>query len=81
MLGRNDDRVYDVTIIGAGPSGLFGAFYAGLRELKTKIFDVLPEVGGQLAVLYPEEYIYDVPGHPKVLAKDPVQLLLEQTMQ
>lgn len=81
MLDRNDDVIYDVTIIGAGPTGLFGTFYAGLRELKTKTFDVLPEVGGQLAVLYPEKYIYDVPGHPRVLAKDLVRLLSEQAMQ
>ena len=81
MLGRNDDIIYDVTIIGAGPTGLFGTFYAGLRELKTKTFDVLPEVGGQLAVLYPEKFIYDVPGHPKVLAKDLVKLLSEQALQ
>jgi thioredoxin reductase len=81
MLDKNDDIIYDVTIIGAGPTGLFGTFYAGLRELKTKTFDVLPEVGGQLAVLYPEKYIYDVPGHPKVLAKDLVKLLSEQAMQ
>jgi thioredoxin reductase len=81
MLNENHDQVYDLTIIGAGPSGLFGSFYAGIRELRTKIFDVLPEVGGQLAVLYPEKYIYDVPGHPKVLAKDLVKLLQEQAMQ
>ncbi len=81
MDNGNHDNVYDMTIIGAGPSGLFGAFYAGLRELRTKIFDVLPQVGGQLAVLYPEKFIYDVPGHPKVLAKDLVKLLEEQTLQ
>jgi len=81
MNDGNHDDVYDMTIIGAGPSGLFGAFYAGLRELRTKIFDVLPQVGGQLAVLYPEKFIYDVPGHPKVLAKDLVKLLEEQTLQ
>jgi thioredoxin reductase (NADPH) len=81
MLNENHNDVYDVTILGAGPSGLFGAFYAGLRELKTKIIDVLPEVGGQLTVLYPEKFIYDVPGHPKILAKDLVKLLAEQTMQ
>ncbi len=75
------DEVYDITIIGAGPAGLFGAFYAGMRKLKTKIIDTLPEVGGQLAVLYPEKFIYDVPGHPKVLAKDLVKLLAEQAMQ
>lgn len=71
-------EVYDVTIIGAGPTGLFASFYAGLRGAKTKIIEALPEAGGQLAVLYPEKYIYDVPGHPKVLAKDLVKLLIEQ---
>jgi len=81
MLTGNPDTVYDVTIIGAGPTGLFGTFYAGLRELKTMVFDILPEVGGQLAVLYPEKFIYDVPGHPKVLAKELVKLLYEQAMQ
>src|SRR5450830_1025577 len=70
--------IYDVTIIGAGPNGLFAAFYAGLRGMRTKIIEALPEAGGQLAVLYPEKFIYDVPGHPKILAKDLVKLLLEQ---
>jgi thioredoxin reductase len=62
--------VYDITIIGGGPTGLFGSFYAGLRGLKTKVIDVLPELGGQLTALYPEKYVYDVAGHPKILAKD-----------
>lgn len=73
------NEIYDVTIIGAGPTGLFASFYAGLRGMKTKIIEALPEAGGQLAVLYPEKFIYDVPGHPKVLAKDLVKLLIEQT--
>jgi thioredoxin reductase len=81
MVSGHHDDVYDITFIGAGPSGLFGSFYAGLRELRTKLFDVLPEVGGQLAVLYPEKYIYDVPGHPRILAKDLVKRLEEQAMQ
>jgi thioredoxin reductase (NADPH) len=72
------DEIFDLTIIGAGPTGLFAAFYAGLREMRTKIIEALPEPGGQLAVLYPEKFIYDVPGHPKVLAKDLVRLLVEQ---
>lgn len=71
----------DVTIIGAGPVGLFGAFYAGLRGMSTRIVDSLPELGGQLTALYPEKYIYDMPGFPKVLAKDLVSALTEQTMQ
>lgn len=72
------EGVYDITIIGAGPTGLFAAFYAGLREMRTKIIEALPEPGGQLAVLYPEKLIYDVPGHPKIMAKDLVASLVEQ---
>jgi thioredoxin reductase len=72
------NTVFDVTIIGAGPTGLFAAFYAGLRGLSTKIVEALPEPGGQLAVLYPEKFIYDVPGHPKILAQDLVKLLVQQ---
>lgn len=74
-------NVYDVVIIGGGPAGLFGAFYAGLRGMTTLLIDALPELGGQLAVLYPEKYIYDVPGFPKILAKDLVKQLVEQAMQ
>lgn len=64
------ENIYDVTIIGGGPVGLFGAFYAGLRQMKTKIIDSLPELGGQLTALYPEKYVYDVPGFHKILARD-----------
>ncbi len=72
------EDVYDIIILGAGPTGLFGTFYAGMREMRTKIIEALPEPGGQLAVLYPEKYIYDVAGFPRVLAKDLVRNLLEQ---
>ncbi len=73
--------VYDLTIIGAGPSGLFAAFYAGLRQMKTKVIDALEEPGGQVAVLYPEKYIFDVPGYSKILAKDLVKNLVAQAFQ
>lgn len=73
--------VYDFTIIGGGPTGLYGAFYAGLRQMKTKIIDSLGQLGGQLSALYPEKYIYDVGGFPKVLAKDLVVMLAEQAEQ
>ncbi|HEX8231467.1 MAG TPA: NAD(P)/FAD-dependent oxidoreductase [Chloroflexia bacterium] len=73
--------IYDVTIIGAGPTGLFATFYAGMRTMKTKIIDALPEPGGQLMALYPEKYIYDAPGFPRIVAKDLVQNLVEQAMQ
>ena len=74
-------EVYDLTIIGAGPSGLFACFYAGLRQMKTKVIDALEEPGGQVAVLYPEKYIYDVPGYTKILAKDLVRNLVDQAFQ
>jgi thioredoxin reductase (NADPH) len=73
--------VVDVTFIGAGPSGLFGAFYAGLREMSVRIIDNLPQAGGQLTALYPEKTVYDVPGHPAILAKDLVANLLQQAKQ
>lgn len=72
-------EVFDLIIIGGGPTGLFGAFYAGLRGLKTKVIDVLTELGGQLTALYPEKYVYDVAGHPKILAKDLAKNLSTQS--
>ena len=74
-------EVFDLTIIGAGPSGLFATFYAGLRQMKTKVIDALEQPGGQVAVLYPEKYIFDVPGYTKILAKDLVKALVDQAFQ
>src|SRR5437588_8716728 len=71
-------ELFDITIIGAGPTGLFGAFYAGMRELRTKIIDALEEPGGQLTALYPEKYIFDAPGYPEIIAKDLVTQLVAQ---
>lgn len=68
----------DITIIGAGPTGLFALFYAGMRQVSAQIVDALPEVGGQLAALYPEKWIFDVAGFPQILAKDLVRALVEQ---
>jgi len=73
--------LFDITIIGGGPSGLYAAFYAGLRDAKAKIIDSLPQLGGQLAALYPEKYIYDIPGFAKVLARDFVERQVEQAMR
>ncbi|WP_047985810.1 NAD(P)/FAD-dependent oxidoreductase [Ornithinibacillus californiensis] len=70
----------DITIIGAGPVGLFTAFYAGMREASVKIIDSMPEVGGQLAALYPDKYIYDVAGFPGVKAKDLITQLHKQAL-
>lgn len=71
-------KIYDVTIIGAGPTGLFTAFYGGMRQMSVKIIESLPNVGGQLTALYPEKYIYDIAGFPKIRAKDLVNNLSEQ---
>jgi ferredoxin/flavodoxin---NADP+ reductase len=73
--------IYDLTIIGGGPTGLYGAFYAGLRQMRTKLIDSMAQLGGQLAALYPEKYIYDIGGFPKVLAKDYVFQSAEQALQ
>ena len=74
------EELYDITIIGAGPTGLFTAFYGGLRQAKVKLIESLPQIGGQLAALYPEKYIYDVAGFPKIKAMDLVNNLKEQAM-
>jgi thioredoxin reductase (NADPH) len=71
----------DITIIGGGPTGLFAMFYAGMRGVSSRIVDALPEAGGQLSALYPEKYIFDVAGFPKILAKDLVRGLIEQASQ
>ncbi len=76
-----NSQVYDITIVGGGPSGLFGAFYAGMRQMSTKIIDAQPQLGGQLIALYPEKFIYDMPGFPKVRASELVQRMVEQAMQ
>src|SRR4051812_45018898 len=73
--------VVDLAIVGGGPVGLFAAFYAGLRQMSVKIVDSLEALGGQLVTLYPEKYIYDVAGFPKVLAKDLANNLIEQGLQ
>jgi thioredoxin reductase (NADPH) len=68
----------DVLIVGAGPVGLFAAFYVGMRDLSTRLVDALPEPGGQLTALYPEKYIYDVAGFPKIRAKELVTNQVQQ---
>lgn len=71
-------EVFDITIIGGGPTGLFASFYGGMRKMKVKILDSLPQLGGQLTELYPDKFIYDVGGFTKVLAKDLVDNLVVQ---
>ncbi|MED4402995.1 ferredoxin--NADP reductase 2 [Metabacillus fastidiosus] len=75
---KEDTKIYDITIIGGGPVGLFTAFYGGMRQASVKIIESLPQLGGQLSALYPEKYIYDVAGFPKIRAQELVNNLKEQ---
>jgi thioredoxin reductase (NADPH) len=71
----------DILIIGAGPTGLFTVFEAGLLKLKCHLIDALPQPGGQCSELYPKKPIYDIPGVPEILAGDLTKNLLEQSKQ
>ncbi|MCK8480863.1 NAD(P)/FAD-dependent oxidoreductase [Psychroserpens algicola] len=71
----------DILIIGAGPTGLFTVFEAGLLKLKCHLIDALPQPGGQCSELYPKKPIYDIPGLPEILAGDLTKNLLEQGKQ
>ncbi len=71
-------EIVDIAVIGGGPAGLFAAFYAGMRQASCKIIESMPQLGGQLSALYPEKFIYDVAGFPKVRAQELVDNLLQQ---
>ena len=71
-------QLYDITIVGGGPVGLFAAFYAHLRQAKVQIIDSLPQLGGQPAILYPEKEILDVPGFPNLTGEELTNRLIEQ---
>ncbi len=70
--------MYDIVIIGSGPVGMFATYYGSLRGQNICLIDKLPKMGGQLSALYPEKYIYDIAGFPRVKAKDLVENLAEQ---
>jgi len=68
----------DLLIVGAGPVGLFGAYYAGVRTLRTVVLDSLEEPGGQITAMYPEKAIFDVAGFPAIKGRELVEQLLQQ---
>jgi ferredoxin/flavodoxin---NADP+ reductase len=74
MTGVNTD----ILIVGAGPTGLYGAYCAGFRGLRTVVVDGLPQVGGQVGALYPEKEIRDVAGIPRMRGREFVAALVEQ---
>jgi thioredoxin reductase len=77
----SENGVVDVTILGAGPVGLSAAYYAGHRDASVRIVESLEQVGGQVSAVYPEKYVYDVAGHPKILAQKLTDLCFEQGLQ
>ena len=68
----------DVLIVGAGPVGLFGAYYAGVRLMSTAVLDSLEEPGGQITAMYPEKAIFDVAGFPAIKGRELVDQLMQQ---
>jgi thioredoxin reductase (NADPH) len=73
-----DDVTADLLIIGAGPTGLYAAYYAGFRGLRVAVVDSLPELGGQITAMYPEKAILDVAGFPSIKGRDLVEGLVAQ---
>jgi ferredoxin/flavodoxin---NADP+ reductase len=77
----NENGVTDITILGAGPTGLAAAYYAGHRDASVRIIESLEQLGGQVAAVYPEKHVYDVAGHPKIQGTKLIDLCVEQGLQ
>ena len=77
----SSNGVVDITILGAGPTGLAAAYYAGHRDASVRIVESLEQLGGQVAATYPEKHVYDVAGHPKILGQTLVEMCAEQGLQ
>jgi ferredoxin/flavodoxin---NADP+ reductase len=77
-VAEASSKSVDLLIVGAGPVGLFGAYYAGVRTLSTAVLDSLEEPGGQITAMYPEKAIFDVAGFPAIRGRDLVEQLLAQ---
>ncbi|WP_181350347.1 NAD(P)/FAD-dependent oxidoreductase [Thalassobacillus sp. CUG 92003] len=76
----NEQDLYDLTIIGGGTTGLFGAYYAGMRDMKTKILEYHSDIGGKVSFFYPEKMIYDVGGIPGVMGEELVEQMKDQAL-
>ncbi|NTV98008.1 MAG: NAD(P)/FAD-dependent oxidoreductase [Chlorobiaceae bacterium] len=76
---ESGDEIRDLTIVGGGPTGIFAAFQCGMNNISCRIIESMPQLGGQLAALYPEKHIYDVAGFPEVPAAGLVESLWKQT--
>jgi thioredoxin reductase (NADPH) len=78
MSSHQIPECYDIVIVGGGPVGLFAAYYAGLRDMKSKLLDRRHELGGQLTAIYPEKWVYDIPGIPAIRGKHLFENLIKQ---
>ncbi len=76
---EGEEDIRDLTIVGGGPTGIFAAFQCGMNNISCRIIESMPQLGGQLAALYPEKHIYDVAGFPEVPAAGLVESLWKQT--
>ena len=74
-------KIVDIAILGGGPVGLYAAYYAGLREASCLVLESLPALGGRLASSFPEKFVYDVPGFPKIIGRELADRLIEQASQ
>jgi thioredoxin reductase (NADPH) len=74
-------ELYDITVVGGGPVGLYATYYAGLRDCRTKLIEMYPQLGGRLISMYPEKEIFDVAGHPRIVAAELARLLTLQAMR
>ncbi|GIO39397.1 ferredoxin--NADP reductase [Paenibacillus antibioticophila] len=78
MSSQPSGEFSDLLIIGGGPAGMFAAFYGGMRKASVKLIESMPQLGGQVAALYPEKYIYDIAGFPKITGQELINNLNEQ---
>jgi thioredoxin reductase (NADPH) len=81
MSTETETPMVDILVIGGGPAGMFATFYCGMRQASVKLIENMPQLGGQLAALYPEKHIFDVAGFSKITAQDLVGRLEEQMGQ